>query len=488
MNRPANTLISAIVICFVSATCLFARDFAGGSGTSDDPWQIVTAEHLDNVRSYLGSQHGDKHFRLMNDIDLTPYFLPGSPFHNGGQGWIPIGLSSANAFSGRFDGGGNRIIGLFINRIADYQGLFGYTGNSIIENIAVEVVDVTGSNIVGGLVGRNQGLVLDSRSAGIVRGGYRVGGLVGENNPGTVSASSSSATIQANDGRIGGLVGFNVGGTVVNSFATGQVTGGWYVGGLVGRNLNGTVTQSHATGNAISTSVAGGLVGDTEGGIISNSYSTGNAHTSDWFSGGLIGYLWSTAVSNSYSTGFVSGASEVGGLVGYRLGGSVSGSYWNTETSGQSGSAAGMGRTTDEMTYPYASNTYAGWAFGDIWEEDTTGAVNSGYPYLYWQIADPSSAPAPSGPAVMMAGYPNPFTQSATIAFTTHRDGPLTLSVYNVAGERVTTLFSGSRPAGVHRLSWDGLCSRGRRVPGGVYLYRLEYEGGAAGGKITLRR
>lgn len=488
MNRPAITVISAIVIGLGSATCLFAQGFAGGSGTAGDPWQIVTAAHLDYIRNYLGSQHGDKHFRLMNDIDLTPEFLPGGAFYNGGQGWIPIGLSSPASFSGRFDGGGNSIIGLFINRIADYQALFGYTGDCRIESIAVEDVDVTGRNIVGGLVGLNLGQVLEASSTGIVRGGYRVGGLVGENNPGTVSASSSSATIQANDGRIGGLVGFNVGGAVVNSFATGQVTGGWYVGGLVGRNLNGTVTRSYATGNAISSSVAGGLVGDTEGGIISNSYATGNAHAGSYFSGGLIGYLWSTAVSNSFSIGFVSGGTDIGGLVGYRFGGSVSGSYWNTETSGQSISAGGMGRTTDEMTYPYAANTYTDWAFGDIWEEDTTGGVNSGYPYLYWQIGDPASASGPSEPAVSIASYPNPFTEHATITFSTRHQGPVTLSVYNVAGELVTTLLSGSRPAGVHRVSWNGICSRGRRVAGGVYLYKLEYDGDTAGGKITLRR
>ncbi|MBM3316831.1 MAG: hypothetical protein FJY75_03165 [Candidatus Eisenbacteria bacterium] len=424
----------------------------------------------------------------MNDIDLTAEFLPGGAFHNGGQGWIPIGTSSANSFAGTFDGHGNAIIGIFINRISDYQALFGYTGSCTIRSIAVEDVDVTGANIAGSLVGLNRGDVLDARSTGTVSGGYRVGGLVGENNPGTVSASSSSATIQANDGRIGGLVGFNVGGTVVNCFATGQVTGGWYVGGLIGRNLNGTVTQSFATGNVISTSVAGGLVGDTEGGTISNCYATGSAQAVNWFGGGLIGYLWTTAVSNSFSTGFVSGGEDIGGLVGYRFGGSVSGSYWNTETSGQSVSAGGMGRTTEEMTYPYAANTYTGWAFGTIWEEDTTGGVNSGYPYLYWQIPEPASAPEPSGPAVLIAGYPNPFTERATIAFRTHRDGPVTLSVYDVAGGLVKTLLSDRRPAGAHHVHWDGSCDRGRRVAGGVYLYRLRCEGGTAGGKIALRR
>ena len=65
------------------------RDFSGGSGTEEDPWQIVTPEHLGNVRNYLGVAHGDKHFKLMNDIDLADEFLPGGAFYNNGQGWEP---------------------------------------------------------------------------------------------------------------------------------------------------------------------------------------------------------------------------------------------------------------------------------------------------------------------------------------------------------------------------------------------------------------
>lgn len=38
-------------------------------------------------------------------------------------------------------------------------------------------------------------------------------------------------------------------------------------------------------------------------------------------------------------------------------------------------------RTTDEMTYPEASNTYVNWDFDEVWTHDTAG-LNAGYPML----------------------------------------------------------------------------------------------------------
>jgi hypothetical protein len=45
--------------------------FAGGSGTQADPWQISTAQQLDDLRLYTGSSNYDKYFILINDIDRS---------------------------------------------------------------------------------------------------------------------------------------------------------------------------------------------------------------------------------------------------------------------------------------------------------------------------------------------------------------------------------------------------------------------------------
>lgn len=63
--------------------------------------------------------------------------------------------------------------------------------------------------------------------------------------------------------------------------------------------------------------------------------------------------------------------------------------YWDRESSGRNGSSGGVGRTTAEMTYPYAVNTYEGWNFTDVWVADTDYTLNNGYPYLLSNIPSP---------------------------------------------------------------------------------------------------
>ncbi|MBQ42197.1 MAG: hypothetical protein CME15_07020 [Gemmatimonadetes bacterium] len=48
------------------------------------------------------------------------------------------------------------------------------------------------------------------------------------------------------------------------------------------------------------------------------------------------------------------------------------------------------------------------------------------------------------------------------------------LMIYDVTGQRVATLASGSRAAGTYALRWDGRDDAGRRLASGEYLYRLE--------------
>ena len=74
-------------------------------------------------------------------------------------------------------------------------------------------------------------------------------------------------------------------------------------------------------------------------------------------------------MSNSYSTGSVTGFSKVGGLVGYNTA-TVSNSFWNVETSGQSNSQGGAGKTTTEMKI-LATFSGAGWNAVTVANPDT---------------------------------------------------------------------------------------------------------------------
>jgi len=163
------------------------------------------------------------------------------------------------------------------------------------------------------------------------------------------------------------------------------VTGAQEVGSLVGGN-SGTVSNSYSTGSVISRMEVGGLVG-WNGGTLSNSYFTGSV-TGDQRVGGLVGWNYGSIVMNSYSTGSVTGPLEVGGLVGWP-GGTVSNSFWDIQTSGQTTSAGGTGKTTAEMKN---IATFAGWnivSVGDPGTRNTAYTWNivdgETYPFLSWQ-------------------------------------------------------------------------------------------------------
>jgi flagellar hook capping protein FlgD len=71
---------------------------------------------------------------------------------------------------------------------------------------------------------------------------------------------------------------------------------------------------------------------------------------------------------------------------------------------------------------------------------------------------------------------PDPAAGPVQLAFTLPRAGAVRLDVLDAAGRRVRTLLDEVRPAGAHRLMWDGRDAAGRRAPPGVYLVRLAAE------------
>jgi hypothetical protein len=83
---------------------------------------------------------------------------------------------------------------------------------------------------------------------------------------------------------------------------------------------------------------------------------------------------------------------------------------------------------------------------------------------------------------------PNPFGASTVISYQLAAPGPVTVSVYNVLGQRVRTLIRSEQPAGRYQLAWNGADDRGARLSSGVYLLRLEAAGISSARKITLLR
>jgi hypothetical protein len=102
------------------------------------------------------------------------------------------------------------------------------------------------------------------------------------------------------------------------------------------------------------------------------------------------------------------------------------------------------------------------------------------------------SVPAVAAPAVarprcvLQRVWPNPFNPRATILFTTARDGRVALGVFDARGRRVRSLVDGFRPAGTHRVVWDGTDESGCLVAGGVYRLRLDADGAVDARPVVL--
>ena len=76
--------------------------------------------------------------------------------------------------------------------------------------------------------------------------------------------------------------------------------------------------------------------------------------------------------------------------------------------------------------------------------------------------------------------YPNPFNPSTLIPYQLPGATHVRLEVFNVLGQRVTTLVDGERPRGVHTAVWDATNAAGQAVGAGLYIYRL------SGGGVQL--
>ena len=168
-------------------------------------------------------------------------------------------------------------------------------------------------------------------------------------------------------------------------------------GVITAARFDGLVTSS----NANSASVIGGIAGESTG-RINASYVTGtisgSAATGTTDIGALIGRN-KGAIAAGYSSAAVSSGNtantDVGGLVGKDESGTVTASYWDTQTSGQSASAGGTGKTTRELQAPTGyTGIYAGWEdidldgdatttdTNDLWRFGTTGQ----YPVLWLSL------------------------------------------------------------------------------------------------------
>ncbi|KPL20461.1 MAG: hypothetical protein AMJ75_11735 [Phycisphaerae bacterium SM1_79] len=340
--KSTKQLLALLAIC--SCALPAQAQYGGGTGGANDPYLIYTAEQMNQI----GANPGDwtKHFKLMADIDLSEY---------AGAAFNIIGTAALESFNGVFDGNGHTISNFSSTSTREWNvGLFGY---------------VTGQIKALGLISPN-----------IFAQGWNVGSLAGYVDQGTITGCYAKGASVSGNSTIGGLVGSNSG-RIVDCYSSGSVFGDAYVGGLVGQVGEGTVTKCYSKASVSGNRNVGGLVGKTakETSAVTDCYATGVVKGGVYV-GGLVGQIERGAAYRCYSTGSVSGDQYVGGFTGYvRVLGLAMHCFWDTQTSGQTTSAGGTGKTTAEMQ---AISTYVGWDFRDIWEI----CAGMNYPVLRWQI------------------------------------------------------------------------------------------------------
>jgi hypothetical protein len=192
------------------------------------------------------------------------------------------------------------------------------------------------------------------RNLTIVGNGYL--GLLGGLQRGAAIVNLGLEAVDIHGGDAGGLAGWNYG-SITNCSSTGIVRAHGSAGGLVGHN-SGSISNCYSTSTVIGDGRAGGLVGANGGGY--------------------------GCITDCYSAGPVSGKNKVGGLVGENEYGNTASSFWDTQTSGQTTSAGGLGLTTAQMQ-DVGTYLSAGW---DFFEESSNGTCDwwqtslGGYPEL----------------------------------------------------------------------------------------------------------
>ena len=373
--------LDLIIRCPYEQNAHYRLGFLAGEGTAESPYLIYTADELNLVG--MCPYERDGHFKLVVDIDMS------------GITWSDAVIPD---FAGVFDGNGHIISHLTI-RGESHLGLFGRLADGAeVKDLSVVDVNVIGSDYsIGGLVGGNsEGTITACYCTGTVTGDRGVGGVVGSNS-GTIVATYSCCTVNGND-RVGGLSGSNWG-DITMSYSTGTAKGNVSVGGLVGSG-RGTIAHCYAIASVFGyTNIAVGLIGLNEG-VLTDCYARSEVF-GDLRVGGLVG-MNESVVTRCYCTGRTSGNQLVGGLVGSNLMSTseqieITLSFWDSQSSGLLNMCGGgqcddAARRTTAGMQTAATFLEAGWDFMDETENGTDDIwwilEGQDYPRLSWELED----------------------------------------------------------------------------------------------------
>lgn len=327
------------------------------------------------------------------------------------EGFQSLG-TSAEAFTGKFDGLDYNIFNLKINReTEDNVGLFGVVGNdAVINNVTLVGGSITGGTNVGALAGSVQGSahISNITNSASVTGTSNVGGIAGSSdgseftgliNTGTIKAEKSTDASNA-----GGLIGSMNGGTLGGeSYNLGAVSADNYnVGGLVGHAVNsiignkdtinedGQTVQGMTVYNRLNVTGAynvGGIVGNMEGSTVQNAENSGDVTSTGYLDGTYMYHTDRNSIEG-YDTATKTASigvqiANVGGIVGNASDGSTITNALNagnvsSESAQATETVANVNdeNKTEDVTYTYYTAGNVGGIVGSAVDTDITNATN----------------------------------------------------------------------------------------------------------------
>ena len=234
-----------------------AGTYSGGNGTAGEPFLISTAADMNEIGTH--PEDFNDHFLLINDINLAEY--TGTEFNIIGD--------DVNAFTGVFDGNNHSILNFTYNSTEQSMiGIFGYVVDAVIKDTEIinpNIIISGRSDYIGGLAGcfYTGSIISCSVKNGFISGDFRVGGLVGEND-GLIVNCHTEVNVHGG-GVVGGLVGRNVGGQIKQCYSISDVNGSGGLGGLIGLNSEGQIDRCYSISNVNGFHDVGGFSGFNDG-------------------------------------------------------------------------------------------------------------------------------------------------------------------------------------------------------------------------------
>ncbi|MEI8273130.1 MAG: GDSL-type esterase/lipase family protein [Paludibacter sp.] len=433
MKRITQLIVLICITISINATPWtgnIATGFSGGNGSQATPYLIGSGEELAYLASLANASPqtanantAGKYYKLTTDIDLN------GPT----KSWTPIGIATATAFAGAFDGDNHSISNIYINDASTvYTGLFGYptgtaTANIIIKNLTITSGSITVTNsgsTAGAFAGRAAyAQFINCKNAINIKGVSQVAGIVGTLGTGTcvVEYCSNSGAISSSGAglHVGGIAGNAVVATTGNTsyirycYNTGAITAVSNAGGIAGSASSGilTIKECFNKGTISAASVdAGGIVGYGYGAYFNvlNCYNTAvvkqtTSSATSSINGGILGYpggnallKYFQAITNCYNIGAVTAAKTGGiveGIAGALKGGALTtdgtGSVVNSyylSTLAVTNTNGGTSKLATELQDIAFINTLNNNQVPSVWTNDING-INAGYPILKWETA-----------------------------------------------------------------------------------------------------